>query len=102
MSECRSQVRVLDAELVMISWEQNSSTFKQLGNVEDLSPDGTSVVVDHGMPVGTSVTMTYGEGELTGIVRHCAPCADGYSMSIEFVDESKDSPLHFQPDLLVR
>jgi hypothetical protein len=102
MNERRSQVRVLDVELVMISWEENSSACKQLGNVEDLSPDGTSVVVEYAIPVGTSVTISYGEGALTGIVRYYTPCADGYFTGIEFVEGSKNSTLHFQPELLIR
>jgi hypothetical protein len=101
MNERRSQVRVLDAELVMISWQQDSATFKQLGNVEDFSPDGISVVVDHAIPVGTSLTMTYGDGCLTGIVRYYAPCSDGCFMGIQFAQDSIDSTLHFQPELLV-
>jgi hypothetical protein len=102
MNEQRSQARVLDVELVMISWEESSLTCKQLGNVEDLSPDGISVVVDYALPVGSSVTISYGEGGLNGIVRDYVPCADGYLTSIEFTEDSKNSALHFQPELLVR
>ena len=102
MNEQRSQARVLDVELVMISWEESSLTCKQLGNVEDLSPDGISVVVDYALPVGSSVTISYGEGWLNGIVGHCAPCVEGYWAGIEFTEDSKNSPLHFQPELLIR
>jgi hypothetical protein len=101
MNERRSQARVLDIDLVMISWEENSSTYKQLGNTEDLSPDGISVVVEYNLAVGSSVTISYGEGQLNGIVRHGSPCAEGYFMGIEFTEDSKNSTLHFQPELLI-
>jgi hypothetical protein len=102
MNERRSQDRVHDVDLVMISWEENSSRYKQLGNVEDLSPDGISMVIEYTLPVGSSVTISYGEGGLNGVIRHCTPCADGYWAGIEFTEDSKDSTLHFQPELLVR
>jgi hypothetical protein len=101
-NERRSHDRVHDVDLVMISWEENSSRYKQLGNVEDLAPDGISVVVEHSLPVGSSVTISYGEGWLNGIVGHCAPCVEGYWAGIEFTEDSKNSPLHFQPELLIR
>jgi hypothetical protein len=102
MNERRSQIRVLDVELVMVFWEENSSACRQLGNLEDLSPDGISVIVEHSVPVDTLVKISYGEGDLTGVVRHCSPCTDGYLLGIEFTEDSKDSTLHFQPELLIR
>jgi PilZ domain len=101
--ERRSQPRLLDAELVMIGWQEGATRLKQLGNVEDVSQNGMGVIAQDDLPVGTSVTIAYGEQEeLTGVVRHHSEREDGYFLGIEFEDSSKDSILHFHPDLLVR
>jgi PilZ domain len=102
MTERRSQPRLLDADLVMVGWEENSTKLNQLGSVHDVSPGGLGVLVSHALPVGTSVTISYGEGELNGIVRHNSQLIDGHFMGIEFAENSKNSTLHFQPELLVR
>ena len=101
MNDQREQTRIGDAELVMISWERNGARLRQLGNVENLSANGAGIVADNLLPVGTPVAMTYGEGELIAVVRHCEPLADRYFIGVEFTGESRNSILHFQPELLV-
>lgn len=101
MTDQRSQPRISDAELVMLSWNENGTTSRQFGNVENLSRNGAGMIVNDALSVGITVTMTYGEGELTGIVRHCTALADAHFIGVEFVGDERDSVLHFQPDLLV-
>lgn len=50
---------------------ENGTTLRQLGRVENLSLNGIGMFVNDALPVGTTITMTYGEGELTATVRHC-------------------------------
>ena|SRR5438270_2767681 len=102
MIERRSQPRLLDSELVMIFWEYNGSRLMQLGNVNEVSLDGMSVLVGIALPVGTSLKISYGAGELTGIVRHKTEMPYGQVIGIEFAETSKNSTLHFQPELLTR
>jgi hypothetical protein len=102
MTERRSQPRLLDAELVMLGWEEGATRLKQLGNVEDVSRNGVGVVVLDALPVGASVTVSYGKEELTGIVRHHSRRESGHFLGIEFAESSQDSALHFHSDLLVR
>jgi PilZ domain len=101
MNDRRFEPRISDAELVMLSWNEGGTTLRQLGSVENLSPNGAGMIVDDPLRVGSTVTMTYGEGELTAVVRHCTALAEGYSIGVEFVESSKDSALHFHPELLV-
>lgn len=101
MHEQRSQPRISDAELVMIAWDEKETKFRQLGIVENVSLNGAGMIVDDELPVGTPLTMTYGEGELTAVVRHSTSLAEGYLLGIEFLGRSRASALHFQPDLLV-
>jgi hypothetical protein len=101
MPDRRLQPRLSDAELVMISFEDNGSRLQQLGNLENMSLNGVGIIVGHPIPAGNAVTITYGEGELTGIVRHCTPLAEGHFIGVEFAGSSKASGLHFQPELLI-
>jgi hypothetical protein len=102
MTERRLQPRLLDSELLMVSWEDNGVKLNHLGNVKDLSLGGMGILIGCALPVGTLVKVSYGEGELAGIVRHHSELVDGHFIGIEFLDGSKNSTLHFQPELLVR
>jgi hypothetical protein len=102
MLERRLQPRFFDAELVMLAWEENGTTLKQLGNVEDLSLNGMGVIVSNALPVGTDLTLTYGDRDLTGIVRHQSRRGEEHFIGIEFDVISRDSNVHFDPELLVR
>jgi PilZ domain len=101
MNERRSQPRLEDSELVTLEWEQDGMRSQQLGNVEDVSLDGMGIVLDSPLPVGTCVTVSYGQGELSAIVRHCSRLIDGVYVGIEFTGDSKGSTLHFDPKLLI-
>ena len=97
-----SPPRLLAAELGMPGWRDEGTPLKQLGNVEDVSPNGMGVLVREDHPVGTPVTISYEEKEeLAGVVRHYSERAEGYFLGIEFKGGSKDSVLHFYPALLV-
>jgi hypothetical protein len=88
----------------MISWVEGERSLKQLGNVNDVSLNGMGILVDYPLPVGTSVTIAYdslSNGTLTGTVRHHSQGLDGHILGIELVGASKDSRLHFQPELLI-
>ena len=102
MLERRSQERFLDAELVMLAWYQEGTKLMQLGNVEDLSLNGMGVIVNNALPVGTSVTINYGDKGFAGVVRHQSGRGEGYFIGIEFDLASRDTTLHFDPELLVR
>jgi hypothetical protein len=101
MIERRSEIRLSDVELVMISWRDKQRIYKQLGNVEDICSNGIGVLVDHPLPVGTQLSLSYGEGQFGGIVRHCAPRADRYLLGIQFTEEDRNLAIHFHPEFLI-
>jgi PilZ domain len=104
MTKRRLQERIPDADLVMIGWVEGTTSLKQLGNVDNLSPAGMGVRIDEPVAVGTTVEISYGcveEGTLTGVVKHHFERPDGHYIGIEFTGNSKDSALHFQPELIV-
>jgi hypothetical protein len=93
MQERRSQRRITDAELVMIVWDDNGTRLCQVGNEENLSANGVGIIADYSLAVGTPVAITYGEGELAGVVRRCAPTLEGHLVGVEFVGSSRESEL---------
>jgi hypothetical protein len=101
MLERRSQIRISDTELAMLSWDENGTTLKQLANVEDISAGGMGLIVSDALPIGTLLQISYGEGSLTGIVRHLRRLAQGHFIGIELGLLSRGSTLHFDPELLV-
>lgn len=101
MLERRSQLRFDEIDLVMLSWEENGTTLKQLGNVEDRSLSGIGVVVGDALPIGTLLGVSYGERNLAGIVRHQRRLAEGHFLGIELGSVSRGSMLHFDSELLV-
>jgi hypothetical protein len=102
MIEQRSQLRLTDAEIVMIFWDESGERAFQLANVQDISSDGAGLIVDYPLAIGTPVTMSYGKDGLKAIVRHCSLRLDRHAIGVEFVKADKQSPIHFDPDLLVR
>lgn len=102
IAERRAQPRLTASELVMIGWHDGAGKLNQLGNVQDLSLDGMGILVHDALPVGTPVTVSYGYGELTGTVRHSSQLIDATFIGVEFDETSKNSILHFQPELLIR
>jgi hypothetical protein len=83
--ERRSQNRLPDSELVTLSWEERSAKLSQLGSVHDRSRSGIGVAVDHAIPVGTPVTISFPGEELVGIVRHDTRKTDEHLIGIEFI-----------------
>jgi hypothetical protein len=102
MTERRTQPRLTASDLVLLGWNDGIGKLNQLGNVQDLSLGGMGILVHDALPVGTPVTVSYGYGELTGIVRHSSELIDATFIGIEFDEASKNSILHFLPELLIR
>jgi hypothetical protein len=60
------------------------------------------VIVSNALPVGTAVTITYGDRDFTGTVRHQSRREEDHFIGIEFDLPGRDTILHFDPELLVR
>jgi hypothetical protein len=102
MIERREEHRITSSDLVLIGWHDGAGKLSQLGNVEDLSLSGMGILVYDDLPLDTRVTVTYGFGELGGTVKHTSSRDPGIFVGIEFDEVSKNSILHFQPELLIR
>lgn len=86
MTERRAQPRLLDSDLIILCWDDGSSRHKQLGKLNDVSDTGVGILVDYPLPIGASVTFSYGsrgQGELSGVVRHHTRQDNGHVIGIE-------------------
>jgi hypothetical protein len=69
--------------------------------LESISVGGLGVIADDPLPVATDVTISYGDGGLSAVVRRCQPFADRYAIGVEFVGNSKVGSLRLQPEMLL-
>lgn len=98
MHERRSQLRIPESDLVLVSWEDNGIRLNQLGNVKDISRSGIGILVDRIVAVGTRVLVSYREGELAGVVRHKSELIDGHLIGIELAEGSRHTAPWLQPE----
>lgn len=102
MNDRRSEPRMLDCELVVVSWQEGAETRERIGNVNDVSLGGVGVKLDYPIPVGTSVTVSYNslfDNPLTGVVQHRSESPGGYHLGIEFVGDRESISVHYHPEL---
>jgi hypothetical protein len=98
MQERRIDPRLLCAELVEVIWTDKSGRQRRrIANLEDISLCGACVQLESAMPCGTQVSVRYGDGQLTGTVRHCLYQGIGYFLGIEFDPGCRWSRKHFRP-----
>ena len=94
----RIKTRLLCAELVQVIWRDHSVTLKRrIANLDDISPKGACIQLEVFVPNNTSMTLQYGNGQLTGTVRYCSFREGHYVVGIEFDNGSEWSRKHFHP-----
>lgn len=85
--ERRKSKRELCADFVQVAWcDQQRLRISSVGVLEDVSPDGLCLNLEHSIPVGVRLHLhTKGfEGEAE--VRYCELGDYGYLVGVEFVD----------------
>ena len=102
MDERRIDNRLLCAELVEVIWEDDSGRKKRrVANLEDISLSGICLQMEKELPAGTPIRMSYGDGELVGVVRYCVYRDIGYFLGIQLEDGCRWSTQHFKPQHLL-
>jgi len=102
MDERRTDTRLLCAELVELAWEDDSGRKRRrVANLEDISLSGICLQVEAAIPAGTAIRMSYGDGELVGMVRYCVFRDIGYFLGIELEEGCRWSTKHFKPQHLL-
>lgn len=102
MNERRHDDRLLCAELVQVSWtDESERKQRRVANLEDISASGICIQMERPLPIGTEIAVQCGEGQLVGIVRYCFIRQLGYFLGIEFNEGCVWSTLRFTPEHLV-
>jgi hypothetical protein len=102
MSERRIEVRLLCADLVDVRWRDKSGRTRRVtASLEDISDTGACVQLERPLALGTRVTVTYPNGELTGSVRYCLFNELGYFVGLEFDPGCGWNPADYQPKHLL-
>jgi hypothetical protein len=102
LDDRRVEPRMLCADLVDVQWKDHSGrTRRGVANLEDISLSGACLQVDRPVPQGTTLRMSYPNGELLGIVKYCVFREIGYFLGVEFAAGSRWSQRHFRPQHLL-
>jgi hypothetical protein len=85
MQDKRTEVRMLCADMLEISWrDERGKLQKLMGLLEDISPRGACLQLDCSLPVGTEVSFETPEQRYTGCVRYCIYREVGFFAGVEF------------------
>jgi hypothetical protein len=81
----RSNERCLCADLIKIVWtDESGGKRKELAALEDISPGGACLQVEHPIPVDTPISILYPDGRYHGRIRYCVFQETGYFIGIKF------------------
>ena len=94
----RVEPRMLCADLVDIRWkDQAGRTRHYVANLEDISLSGACLQVERPVPLGTTMLISYPNGELKGKVKYCVFREIGYFLGIEFETGQRWSQRSYKP-----
>ena len=86
MSERRFDIRLVRAEPVdVVGTERAGQTNSWDARLVDISGSGARLRTQIPVQVGTTISFTYQDQELTGKVRHCVSRKPDYLLGIEFL-----------------
>lgn len=89
---------MLCADLINVQWKDESGRKKKgVANLEDIALGGACIQMEEPIAPETQIEMSYPNGKLTGIVRHCEYRDIGYFLGIQFDSESTWSQSLFRP-----
>jgi len=109
MKERRIDPRLLCADLVEVAWtDESGRMWRRVANLEDISLTGICLQLERAVLPGSEITVNYGDGSMSGIVRYCLFRDIGYFLGVEFegyrwsAEEFKPQHLLDPEDLKVR
>jgi hypothetical protein len=102
MTERRSEVRMLCADMVELAWKDSGGRKREtLALLEDISNSGACFQLDAPIPPGADVHWFAPKRKFSGRVRYCVYREIGYFVGVEFQASSKWSKKEFQPQHLL-
>ena len=98
----RIDERSLCADLIKIIWTDDSGgKQKELAILEDISPGGACLQVEHPIAMDTPISLLYPHGCYYGRIRYCVFQHTGYFVGVEFDPGYQWSKHKFMPSHLL-
>jgi hypothetical protein len=102
MQERRSEIRLLCADMVDVSWVDNHGRARQAtALLEDIARSGACLQFEAPVPQGTLLSIRSTHGVLEGVVRYCSYREIGYFVGVQFAESSKWSRQEYEPQHLL-
>jgi len=93
---------MLCADLVDIQWrDPNGRRRRGVANLEDISLSGACLQVERPVALGSTLEISYPNGELAGKVKYCVFREIGYFLGVEFEPGTRWSQREFRPQHLL-
>jgi len=93
---------MLCADLVDVQWKDPNGRIRHnVANLEDISLSGACLQVERPVPLGTTVRISYPNGELNGKVKYCVFREIGYFLGVEFTAGCRWSHRSYRPQHLL-
>ncbi len=100
--ERRSEVRMLCADMVEVSWAEDSGRARRaVALLEDIARSGACLQFEFPVPVGTDVRIQCPKETLEGTVRYCVYREIGYFVGVKFSPGFEWSRHQFEPEHLL-
>ena len=98
----RNDERSLCADLIKIVWlDHTGCKQKEIAALEDISPGGACLQVEHPIPVDTPISILYPDGRYRGRIRYCVFQQTGYFLGVQFDPGYRWSKNDFLPSHLL-
>jgi PilZ domain len=102
MQERRSEVRMLCADVVEVSWkDEKGRKRKATGLLEDISASGACLQLETPVPMGAAIRWDCPKQPFTGTVQYCVYREIGYFVGVEFDPTTKWSKRRYRPQHLL-
>lgn len=90
---------MLCADLVEVRWlDSTGEPRSEIANIEGISANSASLVLDMGLPPGTAVHLHTPRGEFDAMIRDCRHEPDfGFALRVELRSKSRWSGQGFRP-----
>lgn len=102
MAERRSEIRMMCADLVEVSWRDPSGKSRKAQAVlEDISASGACLQLETALPLGVVVRWGSQKKEFAGVVRYCVYREIGYFAGVQLDPACRWSKSKYRPQHLL-
>ena len=97
MRERRSEVRLLCADMVEVSWRNQGRSRRATALLEDISASGACLQLETAVPCGVEICWECPSQKFVGRVRYCTYREIGFFVGVEFEGGTRWSKQVYEP-----